>query len=1533
MSVICQVHNLRLCRSSLKIALNGLVGKNQVNFATPSYFYVNQTKQNAALEVLDAQSRPHKPKIEPAWKPTPSTDSSNLLQNYLKLSKVRLTTLVVVTTMAGYAVAPAPFEWTAFALSIAGTGLLSGAANAINQFHEVPFDAQMSRTKHRVLVCGRLTPLHSMAFACAASLSGLGILYYGVNGLTATLGLTNLLLYTSVYTPLKRISILNTWVGSIVGAIPPLMGWAACANSLGAGAFLMAALLYSWQFPHFNALSWNLRPDYSRAGYRMMAVTHPALCRKVALRHTVAIQLLSTIAPLLDTTNWWFLLECTPLNVYFIYLAYQFYKDSSSATSRKLFRYSLIHLPLLMVLFLVNKKKWFVFKETSEQTDNVDESYGQRTEVKGFDPMFNAITGLNGSGKSNILDAICFVLGISNLSHVRVNSLQDLIFKSGQAGINRATVSIIFDNQNAIQCPPGFENTKEITISRTVAIGGKNKYMINGITVTGTKVQDLFCSVQMNVNNPHFLIMQGRITKVLNMKPPEILSMVEEAAGTRMYEVKRQTTQKLIEKKDSKLAEFQAVINEELSPKLQKLKSEREQYLKYQRIERELEHLVGIYQAWQYFEAKRNFVKAEQALENGQKTITEFGEKIDQNKEAVDQLMKEIETITHNNKSEGSKELQEIEARLKKKETEEAKINAAVKKVQDNIASEEKQKKQLEKNIAGVEQTINTKQNELNQVQSLCETIKENDRKNTEALALAEQKYEALCAGLEVNDQGETETLAEQLMAANEEAARARTEIKQASMQLVFCEKQLATKQKDAKSSSSENGNDKANLRKTETKVAQLQSSIEKLNFSEERMSELSNRRRTLYHEVRTLRDRVDSFEARHPHIAFKYSDPMPNFDRSRVKGVVCKLIQCKNISYATALETAAAGKLYNVVVDTEATSRLILQKGALKTRTTFIPLNKISANKMSQETINLAQKLVGKENCLPALSLINYDRSLQSAMEFIFGNVFICKDINVAKKVTFHNSIRKKCVTLDGDSTDPNGILSGGATLKGQSILQMIEEIKQIEAELRQKTQELSQIDSELNSMSKTQEQYNTIKHERDIAKNQLDLLKQRLLNTTFAREQSEIDDLKAQITQLKEQMASCQDIETKSNKLAEGLKTKINGSSGYKEKRLKDAKNEMQTAKTKADKSKEEWRQREQNYETLTLEIQELQKSFESNKQQLVAQEELIAKLEEECAKASEGLSAMKDAVNEIQAEVKRCKAAITEKNKDVQSKVKQKDQLLAENTELELQIKKHSHEISDLKAACKTSKQREQEYIKRIGKNTNYLEGAEKLTDNEGQDLERRIKVGREKKHTLGRTVNAQAQSMFEVEEKRFDDIIRKQKIVEVDRSKLIRTIKELDRKKESALKLAFEQVSKDFGSIFATLLPGANAKLGVLQGKSILQGLEIKVALGNVWKESLTELSGGQRSLAALSLILAMLLFKPAPIYILDEVDAALDLSHTQNIGSMLKSHFNKSQFIVVSLKDGMFNNANVLYRTKFIDGMSAVQRTENTHKNH
>lgn len=210
-------------------------------------------------------------------------------------------------------------------------------------------------------------------------------------------------------------------------------------------------------------------------------------------------------------------------------------------------------------------------------------SYANRTVVDNFDPEFNAITGLNGSGKSNILDSICFVLGITNLTQVRAKTLQELVYKNGQAGVTKASVSIVFDNTNKDQSPVGYADQDEITVTRQVVIGGKNKYLINGHTAQKGRVENFFHSVQLNVNNPHFLIMQGRITKVLNMKPREILSMIEEAAGTRMYETKKAASLQTMEKKSVKMTEIDRMLEEEIQPTLEKLRTERSAFFEWQK--------------------------------------------------------------------------------------------------------------------------------------------------------------------------------------------------------------------------------------------------------------------------------------------------------------------------------------------------------------------------------------------------------------------------------------------------------------------------------------------------------------------------------------------------------------------------------------------------------------------------------------------------------------------------------------------------------------------------------------------------------------------------------------------------------------------------------------------------------------------------------------------------------------------------------------------------------------------------------------
>ncbi|XP_015608206.1 structural maintenance of chromosomes protein 2-like, partial [Cephus cinctus] len=340
-------------------------------------------------------------------------------------------------------------------------------------------------------------------------------------------------------------------------------------------------------------------------------------------------------------------------------------------------------------------------------------SYAKRIEINGFDNEFNAITGFNGSGKSNILDAICFVLGITNLGQVRATSLQDLVYKSGQAGVKKASVTITFDNRDRNASPMGYEHFEEITVTRQVVIGGKNQYMINGSNVPYKRVQDMFFSVQLNVNNPHFLIMQGRITKVLNMKPVEILSMIEEAAGTRMYETKKQAAIKTIERKDMKLKEFNDIMTEELGPKLHKLKEQRSQYVEFQRIEKELEHCRRICIAWKYLTTFVNSEKAESVqalkdqLETKEKSIEDFK---DETKTIEEQLVE----ITKQRDAENGAKLEVLKRELKAAEKRKHKLTAEANSNEEAIKAEEKNIAQLKKNISEDENTLITKENELN---------------------------------------------------------------------------------------------------------------------------------------------------------------------------------------------------------------------------------------------------------------------------------------------------------------------------------------------------------------------------------------------------------------------------------------------------------------------------------------------------------------------------------------------------------------------------------------------------------------------------------------------------------------------------------------------------------------------------------------------------------------------------------------------------------------------------------------------------
>jgi len=319
------------------------------------------------------------------FRETSATTPRRLLSTYAQLSKARLTTLVVLSAASGVAMSPLPTTLPVLLSTVLGTALCSASANALNQVQEVPYDAQMARTRQRPLVRRAITPLHATTFATVTGIAGPAVLWFMTNPLTATLGAANIGLYAGLYTWLKRKSTLNTWVGAVVGAIPPLMGWTACGgrllpssdypihlfmppflseltldpsmadNPLGALALFM--LLYSWQFPHFNSLSYLVRASYAQAGYKMLSVLSPPQNAAVSLRHTVLLlPLCSLLFPLSGLTTWSFALSSLVPNMIWIRSAYAFRQECGEKQARAVFQHSLWYLPVVLALMMVHKQ-------------------------------------------------------------------------------------------------------------------------------------------------------------------------------------------------------------------------------------------------------------------------------------------------------------------------------------------------------------------------------------------------------------------------------------------------------------------------------------------------------------------------------------------------------------------------------------------------------------------------------------------------------------------------------------------------------------------------------------------------------------------------------------------------------------------------------------------------------------------------------------------------------------------------------------------------------------------------------------------------------------------------------------------------------------------------------------------------------------------------------------------------------------------------------------------------------------------------
>lgn len=276
------------------------------------------------------------------------------LSDYLELTKPRILLLVLVTVTVGYILGSAgEWAWWPWLHAVAGIGLVAAGTSAFNQLLERDTDARMERTRSRPLPAGRLLPIEAGVFGLAATLGGCVYLAVRVNLPTALLTAATFLLYTFLYTPLKRKTSLCTTIGAIPGALPPVLGWTAADGGLVTGAWLLFAILFLWQFPHFLAIAWLYREEYVRAGLRMVPPgrTGPSTAGWLAALYALALLPISLLPAQTGSAlaGDGYFLTALVLGLGYLACAVRFLLSQSRQTARSLLWSSLIYLPLLLL--------------------------------------------------------------------------------------------------------------------------------------------------------------------------------------------------------------------------------------------------------------------------------------------------------------------------------------------------------------------------------------------------------------------------------------------------------------------------------------------------------------------------------------------------------------------------------------------------------------------------------------------------------------------------------------------------------------------------------------------------------------------------------------------------------------------------------------------------------------------------------------------------------------------------------------------------------------------------------------------------------------------------------------------------------------------------------------------------------------------------------------------------------------------------------------------------------------------------------
>ncbi|XP_052773319.1 structural maintenance of chromosomes protein 3-like [Mya arenaria] len=1175
-------------------------------------------------------------------------------------------------------------------------------------------------------------------------------------------------------------------------------------------------------------------------------------------------------------------------------------------------------------------------------------SYREQTVVEPFSSKHNVIVGRNGSGKSNFFYAIQFVLS-DEFSHLRPEQRQALLHEGTGPRVISAFVEVIFDNSdNRIPID------KDEVVLRRVIGSKKDQYFLDKKMVTKGDVMNLLESAGFSRSNPYYIVKQGKINQMATAPDSQRLKLLREVAGTKVYDERKEESKDILRETEGKREKINDLLKyiEERLMTLENEKEELKEYQKWDKMRRSLEYTIHDHE-----------------LRDTKKKLDELQDKRD-NSGAQSQRYRDLAQAANDKVKAINKDLRELKTRMQtvfdekeqlQSENQEltkqkAKLELTIKDIQDDLEGDKKAKKKSDAELSKVDEKIGRTQKSLESITPQYEALRDREEECTQQLATAEQRRKELYA-----KQGR----GNQFRSREERDSWIKNELKSLN-------KAIKDKEEQIRKLTEDTGQEEKRREMLETKITEVNQKVEQhkeiietnnksYNEMKSNKDELQNERSSLWREENhlqqnlvSLRDELSKKEQALRSMTGKATlnginsvqKVLQSFRDRNIHldliegyyGTLIGMFECDK-TFFTCVEVTAGGRMFHHVVDSDRTGTAILQemnRMKLPGEVTFMPLNRLD---------NRDTRYPETNDAIPMISKLRFEDKYSPALKHVFSKTLICRSMEVATQIARTQNL--DCITLDGDQVSRRGALTGGYYDNRRSRLDLhkskeeyAEKVNTMESQYNEHKTKLEEIEGQINNLvsemqrmetrnSKNRDNYEKMKADVRLMTEELKNLQkgQPGKGRSVSNFHSSLEAMQATAMSLKEELGT--DLLSQLNVEDQGEMDKLNDQ----------IKNLTQQNK---DSLKERIRLEGEKNKLENLLYNNLMK----NRERILSdmQEEDVQTRQSKLENSNTSLDKVDTRLNEIKTQMKDLDDGLEKLNKEQKELQNNIEHWKGQEKDIQEKLGDDSKELEKMTNKQSVLLRKKDECMKKIRELGSLPSDAfEKYQNLNSKQLFKKLDQcnGELKKYSH---VNKKALDQFVNFTEQKSKLIKRKEELDRAHTSIIDLMNALDHRKYEAIQLTFKQVSKYFSEIFKKLAPDGHAQLVMKKGDTDpggeddegnqsqevplveqFTGVGIRVSFtGNrAEMRDMQQLSGGQKSLVALTLIFAIQKCDPAPFYLFDEIDQALDAQHRKAVADMIHELSKDAQFITTTFRPELLEHADKFYGVKFRNKVSHI----------